>query len=94
MCIIIRHSLTACRCGTDIAKSTLEALSGMASDLFQNQQQKNTPTERLSVALKSMLKVKNKIVYIYRCIGAGGNKELLLLDSSEAERFRTKVSLV
>ena len=54
---LINHSLTACRCGTDIAKSTLEALSGMAIDLFRNQQQKNTLTERLSVALKSMLKV-------------------------------------
>ena len=44
-------------CGTDIAKSTLEALSGMAFDLFRNQTQKNSLTERLSLALKSMLKV-------------------------------------
>ena len=51
------RSLTMCRCGSDIAKSTLEALSGMAIDLFRNRQQKNALTERLSTALKSMLKV-------------------------------------
>ena len=55
-CLVL-SSLTMCRCGTDIAKSTLEALSGMAIDLFRNRQQKNALTERLSTALKSMLKV-------------------------------------
>ncbi|XP_028413585.1 exportin-4-like isoform X2 [Dendronephthya gigantea] len=43
-------------CGSDIAKSTLEALSSMALDLFRDQQQKTTITER-SAALKSMLKI-------------------------------------
>ena len=60
MLSMIRHSLTVKRCGTDIAKSTLEALSGMAFDLFRNQTQKNSLTERLSLALKSMLKVSKK----------------------------------
>ena len=57
LCFWIGHSLTVSRCGSDIAKSTLEALSSMALDLFRDQQQKTTITER-SDALKSMLKVK------------------------------------
>lgn len=44
-------------CGTDVAKSSLEALSGMAYDLFRDGQQKKTTNDRLSNALKAMLKV-------------------------------------
>lgn len=43
-------------CGTDIAKSTLEALSGMAYDLFRKRQGE-AASNRLSNALKSLLKV-------------------------------------
>ena len=80
---MIRHSLTVKRCGTDIAKSTLEALSGMAFDLFRNQTQKNSLTERLSLALKSMLKVSKKEQLVFRKMynpQSGRRKFMLLMN--------------